>query len=199
MKAALILAALLVAACAAEQTYNPLDEYVELDATTVIGAPEATPGGYAPGDRFAVQRGKYLTELLGCGACHTDGALIGNPNAALALAGSRVGIAYTSPLEHKFPGVVYPANITPDVDTGIGGWSDRQVANAIRAGIGRHGNRRISTMPWQGYSILSDDDVNAIVAYLRSIPAVRHEVPLDVEPGRRAREEFVYFGVYQSR
>ena len=199
MRSVLLLTALLLAACAAEQTYDPLEDYEELDNTTVMGAPDARAGSFAPDDRFQIERGKYLVELLGCGACHTDGALVGDPNMAMALAGSTIGIAYTSPLEHEHPGVVYPANITPDVETGIGGWTNEEIANAVRAGIGRHGSRRIATMPWQGYAILSDDDLNAIVSYLRSIPPVSHRVPGEVRPGRPARDDFVYFGVYQSR
>lgn len=194
----LALGALLVG-CAQPSAYDPLRDYDEVDATTIIDAPEAQAGRFAPADRDRVYRGEYMVELLGCGSCHTDGALLGVPDMERPLAGSRTGIAYTNPLGERYPGVVYPPNITPDVETGIGGWSDRQIANAIRAGIGRHGNRRIVTMPWQGYAKISDDDLEAMVAYLRSIEPIRHQVPEEVEPGRRAPEDFVYFGVYRSR
>jgi hypothetical protein len=138
-------------------------------------------------------------ELLGCGACQTDGALIGAANTHKALAGSRIGIAWSNPLGDKYPGVVYPPNITPDLETGIGKWSDPQIADAIRAGIGRHGSRRISTMPWPGYAKIYDEDIAAITAYLRSIEPVVHRVPDEVAPGQPASEPFVYFGVYRSR
>ena len=144
-------------------------------------------------------RGKYLVGLLGCGACHTAGALDGEPDMSLFLAGSTTGIAWSNPLGSDRPGIVFPPNITPDKETGVGGWSDRQLANAIRAGIGRHGNRRIATMPWQAYARLSDDDVTAIVAYLRTLDPVRRQVPAPVEPGQPARDPFVYFGVYRRR
>ena len=78
-------------------------------------------------------------------------------------------------------------------------WSAKRIAAAIRAGIGRHGRRRIAAMPWSGYAKLRDEDVRAIVSYLRSIPAVKHEVPSHVEPGRAASSPFVYFGVYRSK
>ena len=197
-KAAIALFLLLIAACAAEEGYNPLDDYEELDSATIVGAPDARPGSVSPDDRDMVERGQYLVQLLGCGACHTDGALTGAPNPDRLLAGSRVGIAYTSPLESANPGVIYPANITPDMETGIGEWSNQQIANAIRAGVGRHGGGRIETMPWQGYSLLTEDDLNSMVAYLRSIPPVEHRVPRPVRPGQQAREPFVYFGVYWS-
>ncbi len=192
--------ALAVSACASESpTWDPLVDYDELTANTVLDAPGAVPGRYAPADRGMVERGEYLVELLGCGVCHTDGALEGGADMDMALAGSRTGIAYASPLGVKNPGVVYPPNITPDEKTGIGTWTDDQIENAITAGLGRHISRRITSMPWQGYAKLSDDDAKAIVMYLRSIEPVRHRVPDDVEPGTKASHPFVYFGVYRSR
>ena len=183
--------------CAAEAPVDLVEGHEEVDAVTVIDAPSAEPGRYAPQNRGQVERGEYLVELLGCGSCHTNGALVGEPDVSRPLAGSRTGIAYTSPLENSRPGVVYPPNLTPEEDTGIGGWTDRQIGDAIRAGIGRHGNRRIATMPWQGYAKMTDDDVGAIVTYLRSIKPVRHEVPESVEPGNVASSPYVYFGVYR--
>lgn len=190
---------LLLSGCAAEDFANPLSQYEEVEATTILSAPDSRPGSYAPESRDTVLRGKYLVELLGCGACHSDGALVGDPDPQRQLAGSRIGIAYTNPLGDSRPGIVYPSNITPDDETGIGGWTDVQVAAAIRAGQGRHGSRRIAVMPWQGYAKMSHDDAMAIAAYLLSISAVSHDVPDEVEPGTRAQYPFVYFGVYQSR
>lgn len=199
-KVPIALFALLIAACAAkEDHYDPLQDYEELDQATIIGAPDSRPGSVAPADRDQVERGQYLVQLLGCGSCHTDGALSGAPNPDRLLAGSRVGIAYTSPLENENPGVVYPTNITPDIRTGIGDRSNQQIATAIRSGLGRHGGRRIETMPWQGYALLNDEDLYAIVAYLRSIPPIEHRVPNRVNPGQPARNDFVYFGVYWSK
>ena len=189
----------LLAGCAAEDFADPLSQYEELEATTILSAPDARPGSYAPESRETVLRGRYLVELLGCGACHTDGALIGDPDPMRQLAGSNVGIAFSNPLGDSRPGIVYPSNITPDVDTGIGAWTDHQIVAAIRAGQGRHGTRRIAVMPWQGYAKLSQEDAMAIAAYLLSIPAVSHDVPEEVKPGTRATSPFVYFGVYQRR
>lgn len=186
--------------CATDSSVDdPLAGYEEVDAATILDAPSPKPGQSAPENRFLADRGEYLVELLGCGACHTDGALIGEPDMAKALAGSRVGIAASNPLGDKNPGVVYAANLTPDAETGIGLWSDQQIANAIRAGLGRHIGERIPVMPWQAYAKISDEDIDAIVAYLRSIDAVKHRVPDSVAPGQRATEPFVYFGVYRSK
>jgi len=190
---------LFLAGCAAESPYNPLADYEELDASTILDAPSPVPGNFAPENRYQVQRGEYLVELLGCGACHTEGALEGVPQLKMALAGSSTGIAHTNPLGDQYPGIVYPPNITPDKETGIGDWSDSQIGNAMRAGFGRHAGRWITVMPWQGYAKLSNEDVEVIVAYLRSVPPVRHEVPNEVVPGSKAKKPFVYFGVYRSR
>lgn len=192
---------LFAAACTANRAEpqpaaTPLEE---LPSVGIVESPKPVPGQYAPGDRDAVDMGRYLVVLLGCGACHTDGAFEGVPNMDMPLAGSQTGIAWTSPLETKHPGVVYPPNITPDEKTGIGLWTDAQIMRAIRSGNSRHGGRRLVTMPWQGYARLTDDDVEAIVAYLRSIAPVEHRVPAEVSPGQKARKPFVYFGVFRSR
>jgi mono/diheme cytochrome c family protein len=195
----LIFTAILVGGCVTEKPNDPLHDYEEVDATTILDAPSAVPGRFAPENLRVVERGEYLVELLGCGVCHTNGALVGEPDLDRLLAGSRTGIAYANPLENENPGVVYPPNITPDPETGIGNWIDREIANAVRAGIGRHVGQRIATMPWQGYSKISDDDVDAIVRYLRSIKPVRHRVPDRIEPGDLANNPFVYFGFYRSK
>lgn len=193
----LYLALLLLASCTTSTYYDPLIDYEQVEASTIIDAP--TPVEIAPENRGSVTRGEYLVELLGCGACHTDGALIGEPNMNRPLAGSGISIAYTNPLQNRFPGFVYPPNITPDDDTGIGKWSDEQIADAIRAGLGRHGDRRILVMPWQGYATISNDDAYAIVGYLRNIEPVSYRVPDDVPAGTMAGYPFVHFGVYRSR
>jgi mono/diheme cytochrome c family protein len=184
--------------CATEASTDRQSDYDELDTATVIDSPNPVPGNYHPADKDKIDRGAYMIELLGCGSCHTNGAFDGDPDMDRALAGSSTGIAFTNPLGDEFPGVIYPPNITPDEETGIGVWSDRRIENAIRAGIGRHGKRRIASMPWQGYARLSDDDIEAMVAYLRSIEPIRNTVPKEVEAGNRATSPFVYFGVYRS-
>ena len=195
----LILWPILLASCASEPPPSPLAGFEELNSTRILDAPNPLPGNFAPENRYLVERGEYLVELLGCGGCHTDGALEGAPRMDKALAGSGIGIAYMNPFGNDRPGVVYPPNITPDPETGIGDWSDNQIAAAVKAGLGRHVSRRIAVMPWQGYAKLSDEDTNAIVAYLRSIAPIRNKVPGEVNPGQRASAPFVYFGTYRSR
>ncbi len=189
---------LALSSCATE----PADErasYEELNAVKVLDSPDPVAGSYHPADKDLIERGAYMIELLGCGSCHTNGAFDGAPDMDQSLAGSSTGIAFSNPLGDEFPGVIFPSNITPDEKTGIGNWTDHQIANAIRAGIGRHGKRRIASMPWQGYARLTDDDVDAMVAYLRSIEPIRNAVPKEVRPGERSANPFVYFGVYRSK
>jgi mono/diheme cytochrome c family protein len=197
------LAPLVLAACvtdsSTEARYDPLEDYEELKAATILDAPDPVAGCFAPDHLGQVKRGEYLVELLGCGTCHTDGALEGAPKAKRSLAGSRVGIAYANPLGDEYPGVVYPPNLTPDKETGLGLWNDQQIEQAIRTGLGQHSGRRLVAMPWQGYRKMTQEDASAVVAYLRSIPAVKHKVPDEVRPGERAKEHYVYFGVYRSR
>lgn len=194
-----IFSALILWSCASDTRTAPATGYEELNPMTVIDAPDPVAGNYHPADKDAVERGANMVELLGCASCHSSGAFDGTPDMDKVMAGSNTGIAFTNPLGDRFPGVIYPSNITPDEETGIGLWSDRQIANAIRAGTGRHGERRIVSMPWPGYARLTDDDVEAMVAYLRSIKPIRNEVPEEVRPGEKAKYPFVYFGVYRSK
>ena len=170
----------------------------EVAPVTAVQTPEPRPDALAGSNRAQIEHGRYLVELIGCGACHTDGAIVGEPNPAHLLAGSDFGIAYTSPLRDKYPGVVYPANLTPDKSTGLGDWTDDQIAAAIRSGARRHGSGRLTVMSWPLYQRMADTDVNSIVAYLRSIPAVKHKVPEAVSPGTKAQAPYVHFSVYRS-
>jgi mono/diheme cytochrome c family protein len=75
-------------------TDSPLDQYEQVTPVTLFDA-EVVTNQYPVKQ---VQRGKYLVELLACGTCHTDGALVGRPNDERLYGGSNVGIAYSNPL-----------------------------------------------------------------------------------------------------
>lgn len=192
-----VMGILVLQACATP--HGPLDDFEAHTPTTIMDAPPPGSKQTAGYTAEQVNKGKYLVELLGCGSCHTDGALVGKPNNARQLAGSRVGIAYSNPLEVKYPGVLYPANLTPDNETGIGTWTDTELLRVIRHGLDRHGRKRLSVMPWPAYAKLRDDDAGAIVAYLRSLEPVTHRVPGNVARGNKTKEMYVHFGVYSSR
>jgi mono/diheme cytochrome c family protein len=187
-------AMLALAGCA--NTHTAQDGYEQVKPATVPDAPQAVASAYPAED---VERGRYLAGLLGCGSCHTDGALIGEPDAARLLAGSGVGIATSDPLAERHPGVVYPANLTPDPETGIGDWTLQQIVTMLQSGSDNHGKLSVPVMPFVTYSRLLPEDANAIAMYLKSLPAVPHRVPANVRPGQRASAPFVHFGIYRSR
>ena len=115
-----------------------------------------------------LERGRYLVETLaGCGNCHTPRG----PNGPLKdkkFAGGEI-------IKHEdFTAVV--ANITPDPETGIGNWTDSQIITAIREGRRPDGSLLGPAMPSRSYRHLADQDVEAIVAYLRSVPPVYNPI-----------------------
>lgn len=189
--------AMLLSTTAAVAQTDPLEGYEVVTPASDLDHPAALPSETYDVDTIA--RGKYLVELLRCGACHTDGALIGEPRSDRLLAGSTVGIAYTNPMQNEHPGVVYPSNLTPDAETGLGAWREQQIVRMIREGTDNHGRRAMAVMPTSAYYTLKDEDARAIAAYLLSLPPVRHEVPRNAEPGEKAPSRFVHFGVYESQ
>lgn len=188
---------LVTAAC--NRAYNPLEGFEEVKPETIRELPVSDPAPSTPQELEQVSHGRYLVELLGCANCHTDGALIGEPDPEKQLAGSNIGIAYTNPMDGKLPGVLFPSNLTPDMETGIGAWSDPDLIRMIRSGIDRHGQSKLSVMPWPAYSIIADDDALAIVSYLRSLKPVRHRVPENVKPGKKSTAPYVHFGMYRTQ
>jgi len=115
-------------------------------------------------------RGKYLMNgPVACGNCHTQHGSDLKPIASKNLAG---GWKIPSPVF-----VAYPRNITPDKDTGIGSWTDAQITRAMRECVNKEGKTLGPPMPCDFYSKMADDDVKAIVAYLRTVKPVHNEVP----------------------
>lgn len=172
---------------------QPLSGMREVTASKGLAVPEAPAG-----DDLAA-RGRYMVGLLGCASCHTQGALLGEPDASKALAGSQIGIAYTNPMTGMYPGVVYPGNLTPDPETGIGDWSEADIVEMLRSGRMRHGRQSRPIMPWISYAQLTDEDAGAIARYLKTLAPVEHRVPKAVEPGNPAKTPLVHVGLYRSR
>jgi hypothetical protein len=175
---------------------NPVQEFESVSPTTELEVPQASELPTATYSAEQLTQGRYMVRLLGCGICHTDGALIGKPDYTFNLAGSQTGIAYSNPMMDKNPGVIYPSNITPDVETGIGNWSESEIIQLLRSGKASHNRNLLAIMPWPTYAWITDSDALAITAYLRSLPPVKHRVPDNVLPGQKARSPYVHFGVY---
>jgi mono/diheme cytochrome c family protein len=121
------------------------------------------------------ERGSYLVNtIMACGNCHTPRDADGKTIAAQAFSG---GTTFTTPAF-----LATAPNITPDVETGIGSWSDAEIKRALVQGIrpdhGRlPGVALAAIMPANFYSALLPDDLDAIVGYLRSVKPVHRETP----------------------
>jgi hypothetical protein len=118
-----------------------------------------------------VERGEYLAHIMDCGGCHHTGAFTPQPNLETPLAGSDIGF------EMPGMGVFYPPNLTPDAETGLGQWSDAEIIAAFTTGVRPDGRQLAPMMPWMSYAHINADDATALVAYLRSLPPVKHKVP----------------------
>jgi mono/diheme cytochrome c family protein len=132
--------------------------FVLLGAASCLAAPLAS----AQDD--AVERGQYLTWAGGCISCHTE-----DSDDAVPLAGGRA-------METPF-GTFYSPNITPDVETGIGGWSDDDFVNAFWEGISPQGEHYFPAFPYTSYTGASREDLLAIKTYLFSLDPVSKETP----------------------
>jgi len=121
-----------------------------------------------------VERGRYIAAALsGCLYCHShhEWAAPGHPIVA-GTEGSGEILPFSG-----LPGRVVAPNLTPDPETGAGNWTDDQLARAIREGVGHDGRALFPMMPYTHYREMSDEDVASVVVYLRSLPAVRRELP----------------------
>jgi cytochrome c oxidase cbb3-type subunit 2 len=118
-----------------------------------------------------VKRGEYLVDTLECTLCHTP-----IDHARRAIPGMRLAGGVRMHIEPygDFP----TGNLTSDKETGLGSWTDQEIKRAITQGTLRDGTRLLPfPMDWGSYSTMSDEDLNAIVAYLRTVPPVRNKVP----------------------
>jgi mono/diheme cytochrome c family protein len=147
----------------------------------VLAGIAATPA-VAQTQKALVARGGYLMRaIVACDDCHTPKDDHYAPRANLAFAG---GEEFTSPVF-----TAYSRNITPDVNTGIGTWTDDQILRAMRQGITREGDILGPPMPVMNFNTMADDDAKAIVAYLHTLKPIRHEnipsvykIPLQAAP-----------------
>ena len=121
---------------------------LSLPATATAQAPSAAE----------IARGKYVFGATGGCGCHTV------PKGPVNAGGRK----YEGPY-----GTVYSTNITPDKETGIGGWTDEQIVTAIRLGRRPNGDRLVPVHPYTVFNGMAEEDVKAVVAFLRTVPAVK--------------------------
>jgi len=120
-----------------------------------------------------LERGRYLVESLAhCFQCHSEVDYT-KPGAQPKPGKKGAGAVFA---EEGMEWLVAP-NITPDVETGAGSWTDEQFARAIREGIGHDGRRLFPVMPYMNFRNMSDEDLASIITYIRSIEPVRNELP----------------------
>jgi hypothetical protein len=152
-----------------------------------------------------VQRGGYLVTAMGCNDCHTPwklGPKGPEPDMSRALSGHPAEFVMPPPPKHEGPwawsgavtntafagpwGVSFTANLTPDVETGLGRWTADTFIAALRTG--RHegkGRPILPPMPYRMIRTLTDEDLSSIFAYLQSLPPIRNRVPAPVDPDER--------------
>ena len=121
-----------------------------------------------PAHTADLENGKLLYNIGGCISCHASVADAEVPSGGKPL---------TTPI-----GILYPPNLTPDPETGLGKWSDVNFVNAMQKGIGPDGTHLIPAFPYTSYAHMKVEDVLDIKAYLDSLPPVKnasmpHEVP----------------------
>ena len=167
-----------------------------VDDTTAVAGPDTATGAAAADP---VARGESLVTVGGCNDCHTPFTMTANgpgPDMTRMLMGSPEGVTLPK-IEMSAPymfassgtafigpwGTSYARNLTPDSATGIGSWSADQFVQTIKRGIhnGEPARPIMPPMPWQNYATLSEDDLRAVYAYLRTVPAIKNRVP-DYEP-----------------
>jgi len=154
-------------------------------------------------DPGTIARGQYLVTVGGCNDCHTpfkmgpkgpepdmSRMLSGHPEQFVIVAPAKMPspewMVASSPTNtaHSGPwGVSFSANLTPDQNTGLGIWTEDMFITALRTGRHMGASREIlPPMPWFNYGKMTDDDIKAVYAYLRSIPAVHNRVPDPLPP-----------------
>ena len=122
-----------------------------------------------PTDTAAIERGAYIYNAGGCASCHQlDEA-----------EGPSGGYEIPSPMGGSF----FAPNITPDEETGIGGWTGRDFLLALKHGRSPTGGFYWPAFPYRSYQNMTDEDVLDLAAYLQSIPAIRNEVQGHDLPG----------------
>jgi mono/diheme cytochrome c family protein len=172
-----------------------------LAAAAALAALPAAANPEKP-DTAKIERGKYLVTVSGCNDCHTPwkmGAKGPEPDMSRMLSGHPEDFPLPPAPKPQGPwlvsatatntawsgpwGVSFTANLTPDRETGLGKWTLRNFRETIRTGrhLGR-GRPVLPPMPIPMYKHFTDADLEAIYAYLQSIPAVKNRVPEPLPP-----------------
>jgi mono/diheme cytochrome c family protein len=143
------------------------------------GPEESQTAPAASADTVATaEHGAYLATIMGCHDCHTPGTFYEKPDFQRALSGSELG--WSGPW-----GTSYARNLTPDMETGIGAWSEDDIIRTLQTGIRPDGSHLLPPMPWPLYAHLTPKDVRSIAKYLKGLAPVSHRAPAVVPPGQK--------------
>jgi mono/diheme cytochrome c family protein len=164
-----------------------------------VAAEKSTP------NKKLIERGKYLVTLAGCDDCHTpkkmgpqgpvldESKLLSGqpahepiaevPKEALA-PGKWMAVTSMHLSAWAGPwGISFARNLTPDVETGLGSWTEEMFIKTLR--LGKHmgeGRPILPPMPWESFAKMTDADLKAIFAYLKSLPPIANAVPDPISP-----------------
>jgi mono/diheme cytochrome c family protein len=128
--------------------------------------------------RLLAERGRYVATIGTCPLCHTAGPSITRPFTPFPEMGGGMKVSW------RVFGTTYSRNLTPDRTTGLGGWTKREIRRAITSGIARDGRlMHWQAMPWDHFSNLTPEDLEALVGYLEHLPPRHSRVP-EPEPPR---------------
>jgi len=181
------------------------------NAAPPVEAPATTPAPTVAPALSQVEHGHMLVIGGGCHDCHTPKKIGPNgPEADMSLQLSghpeRAGVPQPFKPQKGSPwtihvsddltawsgawGVSFAANLTPDMNTGLGIWTEDMFLKALKQGKHMGAGRQIlPPMPWNWYGQLSDDDLKAMFAYLKSIPAIANRVPVPLTPDGKPVEQ----------
>jgi mono/diheme cytochrome c family protein len=163
----------------------------------LAGAATTATAGETP-----AKRGAYLVKTMGCNDCHTPwtlGPRGPEPDMSRALTGHPSDLTMPPPPQLTAPwvwaaagtntafsgpwGVSFTANLTPDLETGLGKWTEEMFVATMRTGKHQGKGRPVlPPMPVQMLAALNDEDIRAVFAYLRSLAPVHNRVPAPIDP-----------------
>ncbi len=150
----------------------------DIVAEQVLGSiPSPDPASFdSPEQSALAERGKYVFSSISCAFCHgTDGS-----------GGAK--------LNGLGMGTIWTRNISQDGQTGIGSWSDAEIARAIRSGLSKDGRQlHWQAMPWDHFANLDEEDVQALVVYLRVLPPVSKQIPAYHPPSPDDCEAYTFW------
>lgn len=175
-----------------------------LAAAAVLGLTGCAPK--SP-QQSPIERGKYLVMVGGCNDCHTPKIMTPAgpvPDTTRLLAGHTAGLQIPELPKGIFEpgkwmvlsnsdltawagpwGVSFAYNLTPDIQTGTGGWTEEMFIKTLRSGKFMGMSRDIlPPMPWQTIGQMTDEDLKAVFAYLKSIKPIHNQIPVPLPPAQ---------------